>query len=56
MIVVDVAGSASGALASGDRRPDVAVLDYHLGGRDGLWLTRRLKRLERAPRVLIYVR
>lgn len=34
---------------------DVAIVDYHLGNvRDGLWLTGRLKRLPKAPRVLIY--
>ena len=33
---------------------DVAVLDYHLGGRNGLWVCRRLKQLARAPRVIIF--
>src|SRR5436309_16107498 len=33
---------------------DVAVVDYQLGGRTGLWLSRKLKRLRRAPSVLIY--
>ncbi len=33
---------------------DVAVVDYHLGGRNGLWVTRKLKRLPRAPRVIIF--
>lgn len=32
----------------------VAVVDYHLGGRDGLWLCRRLKQMEDPPRVIIY--
>ena len=32
----------------------MAVVDYQLGSRSGLWLTRMLKRLERAPRVVIY--
>jgi DNA-binding NarL/FixJ family response regulator len=30
------------------------VVDYQLGSRSGLWLTRMLGRLERAPRVVIY--
>lgn len=34
---------------------DVAVVDYQLGqGRNGLWLSRKLKRLCSPPRVLIY--
>ena len=40
---VDVAGWA-----------DVAVIDYHLGDRDGLWLTWQIKRRTSAPPVLIY--
>ncbi len=33
---------------------DVAVLDYHLGDRDGLWLAQQIKRRAGAPPVLIY--
>jgi DNA-binding NarL/FixJ family response regulator len=33
---------------------DVAVVDYHLGGRNGLWVSSRLKRLPRPPRVIIF--
>ncbi len=33
---------------------DVAVVDYHLGGRNGLWACRRLKRMAAPPRVIIY--
>lgn len=33
---------------------DVAVIDYQLGGRNGLWLSRKLKRLREPPAVLIY--
>jgi DNA-binding NarL/FixJ family response regulator len=54
MIVIDTAAGATEALTGGGREVDVVVLDYHLGGRDGLWLTRHLQRLERPPRVLIY--
>jgi DNA-binding NarL/FixJ family response regulator len=33
---------------------DVAIVDYHLGGRNGLSVTRALKRLPHAPRVIIF--
>lgn len=33
---------------------DVAIVDHHLGGRNGLWVTRKLKRLPRPPRVIIF--
>jgi DNA-binding NarL/FixJ family response regulator len=42
---------AAGELA---RWADVAVIDYHLGGRDGLWLTRQIRERPGAPRVLMY--
>jgi DNA-binding NarL/FixJ family response regulator len=53
MIVVGEASSATEGMGD-PRSVDVAILDYHLDGRNGLWLTRRLKELERPPRVLIY--
>ena len=53
MVVTVSAASVDDALAAG-AIADVALLDYHLGARDGLWLTRRLKRLDQPPRVLIY--
>lgn len=34
--------------------PRVAVVDYHLGDRDGLTVTRRLKMLDPSVRVLVY--
>ncbi len=38
-----------------EREPiDVAVVDYQLGGRNGLWVSRKLKRLPRPPAVLMY--
>ncbi len=54
--VVDVLSTPDGALAIAAReRIDVAVVDYQLGGRhNGLWLSRKLKRLPRPPKVLIY--
>ena len=55
MVVVAEARSAEGALSYLEEGDDVAVLDFRLGdGRDGLWATSRLKRRERALRVLIY--
>ena len=33
---------------------DVAIVDYQLGGRNGLWLSRKLKRPDRPPAVVIY--
>jgi DNA-binding NarL/FixJ family response regulator len=55
MCVVAEARSADEALAKLECPIDVAIVDYHLGsGRDGLWLTARLKHLPFPPRVLIY--
>jgi DNA-binding NarL/FixJ family response regulator len=53
--VAAVASSAGEAMsAAGGKHLDVAVVDYHLPDRDGLWLSRRLSRLRRPPAVLIY--
>jgi DNA-binding NarL/FixJ family response regulator len=53
--VVAVAATAEDALAVAARGPiDLAIVDYHLGGRNGLWLSRKLKRLGEPPAVLIY--
>jgi len=53
--VVDAVGSAEAAMSLAEReRVDVAVVDYQLGSRSGLWLSRMLKRLDSAPRVVIY--
>jgi DNA-binding NarL/FixJ family response regulator len=53
--VVAVAASAEDALVLASREPiDLAVVDYQLGGRNGLWLSRKLKRLGEPPAVLIY--
>ncbi len=54
-VVVDVACSAEEARSLAEREPiDVAVVDYQLGSRTGLWLTRKLKELDPAPRVVMY--
>jgi DNA-binding NarL/FixJ family response regulator len=53
--VVDAVATAEEAVAIAERdRVDVAIVDYQLGGRNGLWLSRKLKRLGQPPAVLIY--
>lgn len=53
--VVAVAASAEAAIEIATGEPiDIAVVDYQLGGRNGLWLSRKLKRLPAPPAVLIY--
>jgi DNA-binding NarL/FixJ family response regulator len=52
-----VIASASSAIAAIDGAGDgidVAVVDYHLGDRTGLWLARRLSQGDSSPRVLVY--
>jgi DNA-binding NarL/FixJ family response regulator len=53
--VVAAVGTAEDAVAVADCEPiDVAVVDYQLGDRNGLWVSRKLKRLAKPPAVLIY--
>jgi DNA-binding NarL/FixJ family response regulator len=53
--VTAVACTAGEAMAAaGCHRLDVAVVDYHLTDRNGLWLSRKLNRLAQPPAVLIY--
>ena len=53
--VVSVVETAEDALAVAETHPiDVAIVDYQLGGRNGLWVSRKLKRLHEPPRVVIY--
>ena len=53
--VAAAVATADAALAVAEREPiDVAVVDYQLGGRNGLWVSRKLKRLSPPPGVLIY--
>jgi len=55
MRVVGTAASAEEALGKLELRPDVLVLDYHLGGgHSGLWLTHRVSALKGPLSVLIY--
>jgi two-component system, NarL family, response regulator DevR len=53
--VVAALDSAEVAMTVAERQPiDVAVVDYQLGSRNGLWLSRKLKRLPSPPAVLVY--
>jgi DNA-binding NarL/FixJ family response regulator len=53
--VVAAVATAEAGVDVAKREPiDVAVVDYQLGGRNGLWLSRKLKRLADPPAVLIY--
>jgi DNA-binding NarL/FixJ family response regulator len=53
--VVEALATAEAAVGVAEReRIDVAVVDYQLRGRNGLWLSRKLKRLLHPPAVLIY--
>jgi DNA-binding NarL/FixJ family response regulator len=55
LFVVDAVGSADAPMSLAEREPiHVAVVDYQLGSRSGLWLSRMLKRLDPAPRVVVY--
>src|SRR5437868_4476581 len=53
-VVAAVATAESGIEVVEHEPVDVAVVDYQLGGRNGLWLSRKLKRLREPPAVLIY--
>jgi DNA-binding NarL/FixJ family response regulator len=53
--VMAAVATAEEAMAVAEREPiDVAVVDYQLGSRNGLWLSRKLKRLPSPPAVLVY--
>ena len=53
--VIDALATSESALEVAQQaRVDVAVVDYQLPGRSGLWLCRKLKRLPNPPAVLIY--
>jgi DNA-binding NarL/FixJ family response regulator len=54
MVMIAEHGSASRDTSAVARWADVAIIDYHLGDRDGLWLTRQIKQRPDAPPVLIY--
>src|SRR5436190_1896152 len=53
--VVAAVATAEAAMSIAESDPiDVAVVDYQLRARNGLWLSRKLKRLASPPAVLIY--
>jgi two-component system, NarL family, response regulator DevR len=53
--VLEALATAEAAVAFAERtQVDVAIVDYQLGGRSGLWVSRKLKRLPNPPAVLIY--
>jgi DNA-binding NarL/FixJ family response regulator len=52
--VAEPVSTAIAAVDAVDAAIDVAVIDYHLGDRTGLWLARRLSQGESPPRVLVY--
>lgn len=53
--VAAVATTAETAVGLAEsERVAVAVVDYHLGGHNGLWLARRLAPLDCSPRVVIF--
>jgi DNA-binding NarL/FixJ family response regulator len=54
MVMVAEHSSASRDTSEVARWADVAVVDYHLGDRDGLWLTGQIKQRPDAPPVLMY--
>ena len=51
LVCVDAEGAVAQAELVG---VDVAIVDYHLGGRNGLWVCRRLKQLAEPPGVIVY--
>jgi DNA-binding NarL/FixJ family response regulator len=54
LLTIGESGAATEETGQLARWADVAVIDYHLGGRDGLWLTEQIKRQPFRTRVLIY--
>src|SRR6516225_2093536 len=53
-VVAAVDTAEAGIDTARRERIDVAVIDYQRGGRNGLWLSRKLKRLPNPPAVLVY--
>lgn len=52
--VGNATGAHDGAELVARQRPDVVLVEHHLLDGDGLGLTRRLRALERPPRVILY--
>lgn len=54
-VVVAAASTAEEAVWIAERETvDIAIVDFQLPDRNGLWATRKLKRLATPPRVLLY--
>jgi DNA-binding NarL/FixJ family response regulator len=54
-VIVGLAASAEEAMSIAELEAvDVAIVDYQLGRRNGLWLSRKLKRLPEPPKVIVY--
>lgn len=53
-VVAATASAEEGIDVAERARVDVAVIDYRLRGRNGLWLSRKLKRLPEPPEVVMY--
>ncbi len=54
-VLIDAVPTAEAAISVAEQGwLDVAVVDYQLGARSGLWLSRKLQRLPRPPGVVIY--
>jgi DNA-binding NarL/FixJ family response regulator len=53
-VVAATATAEAGIEVAERQRIDVAVVDYQLRGRNGLWLSRKLKRLRQPPAVVVY--
>jgi DNA-binding NarL/FixJ family response regulator len=54
MVTIADSGTASDATCELARWADVAVVDYRLGARDGLWLAQQIKQHRSPASVLIY--
>lgn len=52
-VLASAPSAETGLLAAQRTNPDLAVVDYELNGRGGLWLARELKRLGRPPLVVL---
>lgn len=53
-VLASAPDAGEGLLVAERTAPDVVVVDYQLGDRSGLWLSRKLKRLPQPPIVVIY--
>ena len=53
-VLASAATAEAALLVAECTMPDVVVVDYQVGGRSGLWLSRNLKGLSRPPIVVIY--